>query len=277
MHPVVAQTFLLAADSGYRFCLLRAPSLGIPPRGAIVVAPPLAEEQNKSRRMIALCAERLAAEGYAVLEIDGRGCGDSSDDFGDARWDDWIDDVARAFDWLSARYAAPTWLWGVRGGALLAAAVIGRGKAAHGLLLWQPVTAGRQHLTQWLRVKIAADMIGDAAGRASTAELRAELAAGKHVEIAGYAIHPALAAGLEAAKLAPLAHAPARVLALEVAGGEAPTLSPALLACVDAWRAAGAGVETRIVSGTAFWQAVEITEVPALVDATVDLLRASGG
>ena len=203
LNPVVAQTFLLAADPGYRYCLLRAPSAGIPLRGAIVVAAPLAEELNRSRRMIALGAERLAGEGFAVLEIDYRGCGDSSDDFGDARWDDWIDDLARGLEWVSTRYHAPAWLWGVRGGALLAATVIDRLEAAPSLLLWQPVTSGRQHLTQWLRLKIAADMLGESAGRASTAQLRAQLDSGEQVEIAGYTIHPALASGLDGAKLAP--------------------------------------------------------------------------
>ena len=79
---MVAQTFLLAADPGYRHGLLRAPSAGIPLRGAIVVVAPLTEELNRSRRMIALGAERLAGEGFAGLEFDYRGCGDSSDDFG---------------------------------------------------------------------------------------------------------------------------------------------------------------------------------------------------
>lgn len=275
MNPVVAQTFLLAADPGYRYCLLRAPSAGIPLRGAIVVAAPLAEELNRSRRMIALGAERLAGEGFAVLEIDYRGCGDSSDDFGDARWDDWIDDLARGLEWVSTRYHAPAWLWAVRGGALLAASVIDRLEAAPSLLLWQPVTSGRQHLTQWLRLKIAADMLGESAGRASTAQIRAVLDAGEQVEIAGYTIHPALASGLDGAKLAPSGRGPARVVALETGAGDDPSLSPALAVCADAWRASGARVETRAMAGAAFWQTAEIAVVPALVDETVAAMRAN--
>lgn len=51
-----------------------------------------------------------------MLQIDLRGCGDSSGDLGDATWPDWIDDVVRAAHWLRARYTAPLWHWGLRSG-----------------------------------------------------------------------------------------------------------------------------------------------------------------
>ncbi len=51
---------------------------------------------NKSRRMAALQARAFAAMGFGVLQIDLFGCGDSSGDFSDARWDIWKQDLAIA-------------------------------------------------------------------------------------------------------------------------------------------------------------------------------------
>ena len=79
---------------------------------------PFAEEMNKSRRMAALACRALAEAGHAVLQIDLRGCGDSSADFGDASWGDWQDDVRLGLAWLDAHTPAdaPLWLWGLRAG-----------------------------------------------------------------------------------------------------------------------------------------------------------------
>ena len=66
-------------------------------------------------------ARALAASGCEVLQIDLCGCGDSSGDFGDASWQDWLDDVVAAHAWLRAHSDAPLTLWGLRAGCLLAA------------------------------------------------------------------------------------------------------------------------------------------------------------
>jgi len=52
--------------------------------GSVLYGHPFAEEMNKSRRMAGLQARALARAGYDVLQIDLRGCGGSSGDFGDA-------------------------------------------------------------------------------------------------------------------------------------------------------------------------------------------------
>src|SRR5207302_1844904 len=134
-----------------RFCVLRLPAHRIAVRGCVLLAPPFAEEHNKSRRMMALAAECIAANGYAVLQIDCLGCGDSTGDFGDATWDEWLLDIGRGYDWLESRYHLPIWVLGVRAGALLAVAAAKRIAAgAPNLLFWQPVVSGRQHLAQFV-------------------------------------------------------------------------------------------------------------------------------
>ena len=116
---VQQEAFFLPAGAGQCFCLYHPPQ-GPEEKGAVLYIHPFAEEMNKSRRMAALQSRALAAAGFGVLQIDLRGCGDSSGDFGDADWQTWVEDVVNACHWLSARSKAPLWLWGLRAGCLLA-------------------------------------------------------------------------------------------------------------------------------------------------------------
>lgn len=264
----MSEGFFLPASAGRRYCLFHRPA-GDRPATAILYIHPFAEEMNKSRRMAALQARALAAAGHAVLQIDLHGCGDSDGDFGEASWDGWLDDIRLAVAWLRQRSEAPLWLWGLRGGTLLAAAAAAPNGAA-GLLLWQPVPAGRQHLQQFLRLKAAGELLGNE-GKGAVERLRQQLAAGETVEVAGYALSPALACGLDAAELAP-PDRPCRSEWLELSTRPEPALSPAVAARIAGWQAAGHAVRGTALSGPAFWQTAEIETCPALVDAGVRLL-----
>src|SRR5438105_15187960 len=113
------EVFFLPRSVGKRLCIYHPPAGQV--RGALVYVHPLAEEMNKSRRMAALQSRALAEAGYAVLQIDLLGCGDSSGDFSDATWQAWVSDVVQACHWVHARARAPLWLWGVRVGCLVIA------------------------------------------------------------------------------------------------------------------------------------------------------------
>jgi exosortase A-associated hydrolase 2 len=267
---VASEAFFLARPPGRLFCVLHRPSTGAP-RGTVLYAHPFAEEMNKTRRMAALGARALAADGWAVLLVDLSGCGDSSGDFGEATWAAWIEDLRTSWVWLATRFEGARVLWGLRAGCLLAAAVAGTLPAKPRLLLWQPVLSGKQHLAQFLRLRLARERIDGAGDSSGSQALRAELAAGRAVEIAGYDLAPALALGLEAEELG-LEGYPERVGWLEVASGDPPELAPSARAKVAPWRTSGARIEARAVVGIAFWQTVEITECPALVDASVAAL-----
>ncbi|MDR1662378.1 MAG: hydrolase 2, exosortase A system-associated [Azoarcus sp.] len=265
------EAFFLPAGTGRRFCLLHAAAPGVPVRGALVYIHPFAEEMNKARRMAALQARAMASAGYTVLQIDLRGCGDSSDDFGDASWQDWVDDALLACDWLGRRAEAVLWLWGLRAGCLVAAEAARQNGAVGGLLFWQPVVSGKQYLRQFLRLKSAGNMLsGKDAGSAE--RLRADLAQGVPVEIAGYALAPELARGLEGAELAPPERA-VRVEWLEVAATEDGGLSPASTARLVQWRAQGHAARGAAVRGPSFWQTVEIAENPEWLAATLAALK----
>ena len=253
---------------GRRFVVLRRPRSAA--RACVLHVPAFAEEMNKSRRMVAMTARALAESGVAVATLDLAGCGDSDGEFADATWEQWIDDVVDAADWLVREGRAPLWLWGERAGALLAVDAARRIDAAVGLVFWQPATAGALLLQQFLRVRTAGALQGAAAARAKegVGALRAQLAAGAMLEVAGYALSPVLAAGLDAAALTPTA-TPGRVAWLEVSARADATLLPASQSAIAQWRAAGHEVHAEVVAGPAFWQTTEIEDAPALVEATL--------
>jgi uncharacterized protein len=267
------QAFFIPTDDGQRYCVFH-PAQGGTERGAVVYVHPLLEEMNKSRRMAAIQSRVLSEAGYAVLQIDLLGCGDSSGDFDDGTWDAWIDDVLLACRWLKARSDAPLWLWGLRAGCLLAAQAARRLERPKGLLFWQPPTAGKMLLQQLLRLGTAGDML-DGRAKGTMDKLRARLAAGESVEIAGYRLTSALARDLLIAFLEPPTTA-GSVAWLEISEREDTSLLPGSTATIQRFRQAGHAVKTQVIRGPAFWQATEIQEVPALIDATLAAISEMG-
>lgn len=258
---------------GQRFCLHHQPPPGTATLGCVVYVHPFTEEMNKSRRMAAMQSRALAQAGFAVLQVDLLGCGDSSGDFGDAHWEAWVADVLRACDWLRTRAEGPLWLWGLRAGCLLAAQAAARLPVPCHFLFWSPTPSGKTQLQQFLRLKAAGDMLSSGA-KGVTESLRSQLAAGQSVEIAGYALAPGLAHGLEQAVLAPPAGAqpPGRVEWLELSTREDASLNPVAQKTLAQWEQAGHAVRSRIVQGPSFWQTTEIEDAPALIPATLQAL-----
>ena len=263
-----AEAFFLQTEPGQRFCLFHPPAGAC--RGALLYVPPFGEEMNKSRRMAALAARDLAAHGVGVLLLDLYGCGDSSGDFGEARWDLWKQDLALGQQWLRERLGVPVSLWGLRLGALLA---LDYARAARdpvaSLLLWQPVQSGATFLTQFLRLRIANDMLSDDKEKGGgTKALRDQLRAGEALEIAGYELAPALADAIESLDAATLFVASCPVHWFEAVPADGRPMSPAAAKVTTAWQAAGAAPQIHLVTCPPFWAAQEVTECAALVAAT---------
>lgn len=266
-----ALPFFLPAQPGQRFCLFHQPAPDQPVRGAVLHVHPFAEEMNQTRRMAALQARAFAAQGYGVLQIDLYGCGDSSGDFRDARWSIWKQDLTLACDWLAQHMSGPISLWGLRLGALLALNFSqDAAMPFERLILWQPVTNGKSHLNQFLRLRIASAMLADDASAtsgiaSSSATLRAQLAAGTSVEVGGYEIAPELAAAIDLQDIAAcMPRCPAHWFELTTAG----MLAPAVERQVQRWRDAGVQLQLHQVGGVPFWASSEIAECPAMLAAT---------
>ena len=263
------EAFFLPVAGGQRFCLYYAPG-GAEPAGAVLYFPPFGEEMNKSRRMAAVQARLLAEHGYAVLQMDLHGCGDSSGDFGDATWQSWLQDARDAHSWLRDRCLAPLWLWGLRAGCLLAAQAAGEMNEAANFIFWQPSLSGKLLLQRFLRLKVAGELMsGD--NKAVMEAIRRDLADGKSVEIAGYTLSPRLVHGMEQAELSPPSR-PGRVIWLELSTRPDDALMPASVKYLGQWQTAGWLTHSSVVTGPAFWQTTEIEEAPSLLAATVAAL-----
>lgn len=266
MRPDSApEVFFLPVNGSERFCLLHLPPVS--PRGSILYLHPFAEEMNRSRAVAARQARAFAAAGYAVLQIDLHGCGDSADDFGAASWDSWRADVHAALRLLQQRFAVPLCLWGLRSGALLASEVAREWAGEISLLLWQPVLSGQQHLQQFLRLSLAADMLeGRAGARGSSETLFAQLESGRAIEIAGYTLAPDLARGLAASRLAqPEPAQRMHCIELVPAGGD---LSPALRRFAE-----GGNASVRACEDAQCWSASGVLTCPALEAVSLNAMR----
>jgi uncharacterized protein len=281
---VQPQAFFLPAqppEKGQRFCL-HYPAQGDTHRGQVLYIHPFAEEMNKSRRMAALQARSLAQAGFSVLQIDLLGCGDSSGDFGDATWESWVNDVVQACHWLRSQTqpgdqkdAPPLWLWGLRAGCLVAVDAAKHLNEPCHFLFWQPPAAGKPLLQQFLRLKVAADMLGGQSKGVMEA-MRQELANGSPVEVAGYMVSASLAGGMDGAKLALSVATPgsqaSQVEWFEVSTRDDASLSPVSTQTVSSWKTADIAVNSHVVKGPPFWQTTEIEDAPALIDATTAAL-----
>jgi exosortase A-associated hydrolase 2 len=262
--------FFLDGQAGQLFALYRPPAPQTRHGGDVLFVPPFAEEMNRARRMATVMAERLAQIGWGSLVFDLYGTGDSTGEFADARVDTWRDDTRRALDWLAARRPPKLALLGLRLGALLALDVArGRSDLAR-VVLWHPVADGAQMLTQFLRLRLAAAIGGGASQGDTPQSLRARLAAGETLEIAGYDISPALAAEIDRMKLEPLgASCPAPIHWFDLAAEPGKPLSPVSSRIAEAWRAGGvASLDARTVQGDAFWTLLEISVAPELIEET---------
>jgi len=233
----------------------------------VLVCPAFAEELNRTRRAVQLASRRIAALGCSVLLLDPYGTGDSEGEFADARWAHWLDDLARGAHWLRRQGSPRIALFGVRLGAALALELAARESCEH-VLLWQPVAKGAAYLNQFLRLRVAADMLA-ADSASNTNALRAELSAGCGVEVAGYAISPELARDLEAIDLERLARADSpQIEWIEAVAAPERPLAPASRALIERWSTAGVRAHAQACVAPSFWSTPEIVVPDTFIDAT---------
>lgn len=272
MSNVVREALFLPGDHAPgRFALLRRPAGEM--RGAFLYIHPFAEEMNRSRRMMAMAAEAFAHAGWAVLQIDLTGAGDSGGSSADAGWQCWQDDVSAGYAWLGDYLGVVPHLWGLRAGCLLAESWLRQTDSAASTLYWQPVLSGRQHLSQFLMLKAAGAMGGDGSAKAVMGPLRERLATGETVEIAGYSVGAELARGLESVSLENGGRRHGRTVVVEAVSGE-PKLTPASAEARARWLAGDAAVTWEVVGGAPFWLTQEVTLAPAMTTRSLALIGA---
>ena len=180
----------------FRFTLLRAGLFDLPTvlRGPeagplLLMLPPLFEEMNRARRLLADLGRALAERGIgsALPDLPGTGDAPGTPDVGA-----WRAAVAALVAELSA--SRPLWLFAMRGGALLS-----DGAGTNGLYRVAPVSSGAVPLREMMRAQAIADQERSGA-RIGPSAYEARLARGETVTLTGYDI-TALAADLGALAL----------------------------------------------------------------------------
>lgn len=241
-------------------------------RAHIVYLPPFCEEMNRCRHLAAAQARRFAAAGYSCLLLDLYGTGDSEGELAQASWSAWHEDARAAVAWCRGRQDLPVFLWGLRLGASLALDVIAATpRDFAGAILWQPVTTGKTFFTQVLRARIAY-LSGAGLPPETSDEIRARLAQGEQVEVAGYLLGGALAADIDAFKLDSLQGLDGvNVHWLQQTSRAAEGPSGAVQKVVQRLEEGGARVQVSLFQAPQLWQLSERADGQPLLDATARL------
>jgi len=259
------EPFFLPFGNERIFCIFIAPKIKMA-HACVLYLHPFAEEMHKSRRMAALQARQFAIDGYAVLQIDLLGCGDSTGDFEEASWEKWRACAQEGYDWLK-KMNLPIILWGLRLGATLAVDVSHQLSRVAGLILWQPVAIGENYLNQFLRIRLASEMLASNKVNNRTQQLRNQITSGESVEIGGYMLASMLATDIDKLRLIDTPPT-CSVCWLEVTTILTNSLSPSSLKVIDYWNNFGNNIYTKVIQGEPFWTSQEIIECQELLNQT---------
>lgn len=170
-------------------CVTRGPRHG----PQLLMIPPLFEEMNRTRRLLAGIGRELAAAGIGSYLPDLPATGDSELPTTAMDWALWRDSLQALSKHIEASASNDVHILAVRGGALLTDAVAGRSR-----YLLAPVASGERLLREMMRARLAADQ--ERGTPTTLAELTERLSR-EAVELAGYPVTPKLAADIGAARL----------------------------------------------------------------------------
>jgi exosortase A-associated hydrolase 2 len=253
MEPAIS--FFLPGAARNLFAMYYPPAESGIDSGDVLYVHPFAGEMFASRNLIAALARALAAAGLGVLTVDLYGCGDSSGDFSDARWEIWREDLSAAVGWLHAQGRDRLSLWGLRLGALLAMDFAARSREKYeGIVLWEPVVAGRTMLTQFFRINLDEAERGLLTEQLTDSEARKSLPTGYNIEVAGYELSGELIRAIDELEIAPLGKAvSAPIHWMEIGQRAENPFHPDSLRAIEQWKQRGVQVITHKSVGLPFW------------------------
>jgi alpha-beta hydrolase superfamily lysophospholipase len=130
------------------FAWLHRPAAALAEHG-VLICPPLGHEQVHSHRALRHLAERLAAQGFAVMRYDYHATGDSDGTESDPQHlATWQANVSGAVDWMRSEGGCrKVSLVGLRLGASLAA-LYAEQHEVESLVLWAPIVKGRRYVRE---------------------------------------------------------------------------------------------------------------------------------
>jgi exosortase A-associated hydrolase 2 len=277
MEPPIS--FFLPGAARNLFAMYYPPAESGVDSGDVLYVHPFAGEMFASRNLIAALARVLAAAGLGVLTVDLYGCGDSSGNFSDARWEVWRDDLSAAVAWLHAQGRDRVSLWGLRLGALLAMDFAARSRGTYEkIVLCQPVVAGRTMLTQFFRMNLDEADRGLLAGQLADSEARKSLPNGHNVEVAGYELPAELVRAIDALDIAPMGSAVSTPIHwMEIGERAESPLHPDSVRVIEQWKQRGVRVTTHKCVGLPFWFFPHSTDPKSLTGEIQEMLLQEPG
>ena len=227
--------------------------------------------------MINRQARAFAKAGYGVLLLDLYGTGDSEGTFGEATVPTWQQDILAAINWLAESSNSSPILWAMRSGALITADLLQKQPdLSDQLILWSPVSNGKRFMTQYLRIKLAAEVTNQASlAKTTVKDLWAKLDAGESLQIAGYDLSPDLAREIAALSLSDMTLRPTlSVKWLETSLSDPVKLPPASQKVIESWRMSGLDVSDLAVNAPAFWTLQGPEWSDSYIEQTMKLIEA---
>lgn len=253
------------------FAVVHTPAGEAPTRG-VVLCYPFGEERLWVHRVYTTFARQLAAAGVAVVRFDYAGNGDSRGAFQEATLQTAIDDTSAAVDCLRERAGCTaTTLIGLRFGATVASAVAERRSDVERLVLWAPLTDGRQYVKELLRINLTTQMTAYGKVLRDREALVAAMRAGDTVNVDGYEMSLAMHDELEAVTRPVAPGFSGRCLVVNIDAAPEPRPRPELVALAAAYRSA----EMTTVREAPFWKEIDehYDVAPRLAETTVEWLR----
>lgn len=148
VDQTVRSAFYFESGGRSLFAWLHRPAGAVAEHG-VLICPPLGHEQVHSHRALRHLAEKLAAQGFAVMRFDYYGTGDSDGTENDPQHlATWQANVSDAVDWMRREGGClKISLVGLRVGTALAA-LYAEQHEVESLVLWAPIVKGRRYVRE---------------------------------------------------------------------------------------------------------------------------------
>ncbi|HEV2395215.1 MAG TPA: alpha/beta hydrolase [Verrucomicrobiae bacterium] len=157
------------------------------PAACVLLCGPFATDRLYSLAGWVKWGRFLASRNVLAARFDYTGTGESTGQFSEITFRDWIEDIQQASAWLRSNYPAGRLvLHGLGMGALLAQKAFAAG-SGDALLMWSPPLRARDVLKQGLMARLSMDMILlKHCERKSAQEYIGQVKAGEPLEVDGY-------------------------------------------------------------------------------------------
>lgn len=258
---------------GQLYTVHYAPPPSLVTQGYIIHIPAFAEEMNKSRHIVSKQARQMAEQGWQVVVFDLSGTGDSGGVLEDIDWTVWLSNIRSVFDWV-VKESLPIVVWGLRLGVCLAVDFLNNltNTTNTHLLIWQPVVKGKPFIQQFLRVRLAADLMSNQTGE-TVKLLREKLAQEGRLEVAGYSLPYVLSTTIDQLDLTQQSLPPeSKVIWIEMIREEGISLPMPSQKTMDVWQQTNCLLQAKVLSDP-FWSTQELVSGDEFIFQTNKYLR----